>query len=193
MLRQDGGVHVGHEGGVGGLQSDLHGVVVHLLQAGNLGGGASLDLGSAYNVHDPAFVAAYIVRVSQAGQGEDHIVSGEGLAVVPLYILAQVEGVDGAVIGDVPALSQIGLVVQRSIGLDQEAVDQVLHVAVRGPGILHGVQVGNLGGLADDDVTVIIGSYRGAVSCASASGGCGSGAAASAGSHGKDHGQSQEE
>ena len=191
MLRQDGGVHIGHESSVGGLQGDLHGVVVHLFQAGNLGGGASLDLGSAYNVHDPAFVAAYVVGVRQTGQGEDHIVGSEGLAVVPLHILAQVEGVDGAIIGDVPALSQIGLVVQRSIGLDQEAVDQILHVAVRGPGILHGVQVGNLRGLADDNVAIA--GPSGAVSCASASGGCGSGAAASAGSHGKDHGQSQEE
>ena len=193
MLRQDDGVHIGHEGGVGGLQGDLHGVVVHLLQAGNLGGGAFLDFASAYNVHDPAFVAAHVVGVSQAGQGKDHIIGSEGLAVVPLHILAQVEGVDGAIIGDVPALSQIRLVVQRSIGLDQEVEDQVLHVAVRGPGILHGVQVGNLRGLADDNVAVIIGRFRGAVSCASASGGCGSGAAASAGSHGKDHGQSQEE
>ena len=57
--------------------------------------------------------------------------------------------------------------------------------------MLLSVLTGNLRGLADDNVAIA--GPSGAVSCASASGGCGSGAAASAGSHGKDHGQSQEE
>ena len=165
MLRQHAGVHIGQERSIGSQQGHLNSVVINLLQAGNGVRFASLVFLGAHNGHHPALIAAGVGRSRQGSQGKDHVIGVEILTIVPLHILTQVEGVDRTVFADVPALGQVAHIVQLLVRGDQEAEDQALSIAVGGSGLNHGIQVGNLRGLRQNNAGILGSSPRRAGDC----------------------------
>ena len=62
--------------------------------------------------------------------GEDHIVGGDGLTIVPDGVLADRKIIDRAILGDTPGFCKIGLRHAAFIELDQAAEEQAVHVTI---------------------------------------------------------------
>ena len=136
VLGQDAVVvpcQAGQEGRAGLLQGDDEGVVI----------------GALHGVHHGQIAGQIAVLLNDLFVGELHIRGGEGLAVVPLHALAQVEGVGEVVLRDLPALGQIGddlfVVVQRQ----QAAVEVAGHVIGIVVGVGVRVEAGGVAAKAD--------------------------------------------
>ena len=156
--RRRGVGQVREERSVGGLQDDLHGVVVdHPDPADRLGLAREPVLGPGDHLEGVG-VERLFLRVHHLVDGEQDVVRLELRAVMELDPLAQVEGVGFAVRGDVPGFGQAGdddrTALAVGLGLHEAAVDlernEVVRVGlldVQGPRILEqgedeGVSVG---------------------------------------------------
>src|SRR5262249_48444616 len=67
------------------------------------------------------------LRIHHGLVREVHVLRGEGLAVVPLHVLAELEGEGEAVLAELPRLRYRGNPVQVLVGLDQPVVDEAAH------------------------------------------------------------------
>ena len=105
---QRGGHQLGLEGGVGDLQGDLEGVVVHSHGHHAVGGaGAVVVLLGAHHIEDEGGVVVQVLGVDQPLPAVLIVVGGDGLAVRPLGVGLQVEGVDGAVVRHIHRLCTV--------------------------------------------------------------------------------------
>ena len=119
--------HEAHEIGVGLLDGELNGVIIDLLHARQRGGAPTLSgrlrcgaggvrLRRPLQPEEGGLEAdkrALVFR--RVGRGVHHIVGRELDAVVPLDVLPQVKGVDGAVWTDRPFHGQIGHQLQEGL------------------------------------------------------------------------------
>ena len=93
------------------LGQDGHG---HILQKGHIGGGEPeghrflIDDGNLLHVLVVGGVLRAVFRVHNGLDGEPHVLCGEGLAVVPLDPVSDVEGVGAGLLVVLPALRQAG-------------------------------------------------------------------------------------
>ena len=202
--RVEGGeVHQAQEVADGNLQSDLQSLAVEGLDAQLALVHLAVDDGGG--VLDLADVAEHIaVLGSQSGINgplpcEDEVVSGHRLAVGPVGILPQVEGVDSAVLAHIPALGNggdggaVGVHLGQTVGivgddLKAGAVGGDLRIQAFHLDLDHHVQnlvaFGSGGGVGRSRVTGIRGSGSG-------SGSAGSRAAAGSQAQHHDHCQNQ--
>ena len=130
LLVQDGSLGAGHdrqEGDERLRQGDLDGVLVEGLQAG---GGGRLALHAVLRPEDEVEdvgVQGLGLRVEHAVEGVDDVTGGEFLAVLEPDSLAEMEGVDLAVLGNIPLRGQAGdegrLAGGRGGAFDEAVVD----------------------------------------------------------------------
>ncbi len=128
---------------VGRVQGEDDGHVV--------GGLDALDRAEEEAQRERPGVVIGVVLVENAIEVELHRLGVQRAAVVEGHALAQLEGVDGAVVADLPAFGQRGLHLERAVLVaDQPVIDvhQDPEVVDRGDGVR--VQRLRLGDLADD-------------------------------------------
>ena len=134
--------HHGQECGEGLLQSVLQGVVVNSLDAdlgeiGNLTAQVSIIVLDAAAIAAGHQIAQSIVVIENVLHGSDPVISGHfaqltTLLVNPLHALTQVEGVNSAVLGNLIALGNTGLLHVLGIVLQQRSPGRCDEVVVRG-------------------------------------------------------------
>jgi hypothetical protein len=135
---------VRQEGRVGFVEGELDGQVVERLDA--------LDRREEEGERERAGVVERVVLVEHALEGEDDGLGVELGAVVEGHPLAQAEGVDGAILGDLPLGGERGLDLEGAVGKADEAVVEVDRDAeVVGGGHRMRVERLGLGDLADDE------------------------------------------
>ena len=119
----------------------------HVVQKGCVGGGQAegdgvlVKDGDLLHVLIVGGVLGAVVRVHDGLDGELHVLGGKGLAIVPLDVLLQIEGVGAARLVKGPALGQAGdhlvLAVMGGEAVEEQDVD--LSVLVHGgvdPGVV---------------------------------------------------------
>ncbi len=132
-----------------GVQRDLERMIVNRLDAKLID--RLLASGSIFGILDDeqhAGITGSRFRVHQTAEGELEVASGNRIAVRPFRVVAQMEGIDRAILGNIPGFRYAGNGLAVSILNGQAIIKIAQHIAFGNGGRVMMIERGRIGVIA---------------------------------------------